>query len=372
MLAARRVRWSLKDGRGKLLIFTEHKDTLDYLKERLDDTYTVEIIHGGMAPGARKDAQERFRKSAQVCVATDAAGEGINLQFCHLMINYDMPWNPMRLEQRMGRIHRIGQKLDVFIFNFVAQNTVEGRVLERLLHKLEIIRSQMGDRVFDVIGTLLRLNGVDLEDILREAATNPRSISDEYYLRQIEQISPERLAELEKATGVAMATSHVDLGPDSDAGLPQRRTPADARVCRAVFPERRRAVEAAGRPARRRIVPGRARTTEAARQYAAVRAPLWRAGRLLPQADLPQARHPRQPGSMPTPTCCRPDTRCSPPSPTSLTATFAPDRGGLAAYVDASATESYPHPLLHGRAWSARSLPPAAHDRCSSTPRYAP
>lgn len=202
----------LADGRGKLLIFTEHKDTLDYLKEKLSSDYACVEIHGGMNAQRRRDAQEQFRTTAQICLATDAAGEGINLQFCHLMINYDLPWNPMRLEQRMGRVHRIGQKLDVFIFNFVATNTVEGHVLQTLLLKLEDIRHSLGDRVFDVIGLILRLNGVDLEDILREAAYNPRHIDDAFYTRQIEHIDAGRLRELEQATGVAMATSHVDLG----------------------------------------------------------------------------------------------------------------------------------------------------------------
>ncbi|MCS6835320.1 MAG: helicase-related protein [Anaerolineae bacterium] len=201
----------LADGRGKLLIFTEHKDTLDYLTEALSPRYTCVQIHGGMNAISRKQAQETFRTSAQVCIATDAAGEGINLQFCHLMINYDLPWNPTRLEQRMGRIHRIGQKLDVYIFNFVASNTVEGRVLQTLLHKLNEIRAALGDRVFDVIGMMLRLNDVDLEDILRQAAHNPRSLDDDFYLQQIRRLDPQRLTQLEQATGVALATRQVDL-----------------------------------------------------------------------------------------------------------------------------------------------------------------
>lgn len=202
----------LSDGRGKLLIFTEHRDTLDYLKEKLGSDYTCVEIHGGLNAQRRKEVQEQFRTDAQICLATDAAGEGINLQFCHLMINYDMPWNPMRLEQRMGRVHRIGQKLDVFIFNFVATNTVEGHVLQTLLAKLEDIRQSLGDRVFDVIGMMLKVNDFDLEELLREAAYNPRRIDDDYYVQQIERINPDRLRELEQATGVAMATSHVDLG----------------------------------------------------------------------------------------------------------------------------------------------------------------
>ncbi|MHB8629988.1 MAG: helicase-related protein [Aggregatilineales bacterium] len=201
----------LKDGRGKLLIFTEHRDTLDYLHERLSDKFSLTEIHGGMTAQARKAAQDAFHGKTQICLATEAAGEGINLQFCHLMINYDMPWNPVRLEQRMGRIHRIGQKLDVYIFNFVTSDTIEGRILTRLLEKLDAMRVALGDRVFDVIGIMLSINDVDLEGILRGAAYNPRTINDNYYLQQIEKIRPERLRDLELATGVAMATSHVDL-----------------------------------------------------------------------------------------------------------------------------------------------------------------
>jgi len=93
----------LRDGRGKLLIFTEHRDTLSYLREQMEKWgFSVCEIHGGMDAHERKKAEEEFRTNAQICVATEAAGEGINLQFCHLIINYDIPWNPARLEQRMG------------------------------------------------------------------------------------------------------------------------------------------------------------------------------------------------------------------------------------------------------------------------------
>lgn len=125
------------------------------------------------------------------------------------MINYDLPWNPNRLEQRMGRIHRIGQEHEVYIFNFAAVNTVEGRVLNRLLTKLEEIRMAMGDRVFDVIGQLLQLNDIRFEELVREATYTP-ALEDEA-LEQIERLNPERLEALEQATGVALATTHVDL-----------------------------------------------------------------------------------------------------------------------------------------------------------------
>jgi len=206
----------LKDGRGKLLIFTEHRDTLTYVREHLERWgYSTCEIHGGMNPHERKRAQELFRTTTQVCVATEAAGEGINLQFCHLMINYDMPWNPTRLEQRLGRIHRIGQERDVYAFNFVAtdseegQPVVEGRILHRLLEKLDSMNEALEGRVFDVIGEVLALNDVNLPEILREAAYDPRRLDE--YIDQIDRIDPAKLKEYEEATGIALARSHVDF-----------------------------------------------------------------------------------------------------------------------------------------------------------------
>jgi superfamily II DNA or RNA helicase len=206
----------LKDGRGRLLIFTEHRDTLTHLLDHLTRWgYTTCQIHGGMNPHERKKAQEEFRTSQQICVATEAAGEGINLQFCRLMINYDLPWNPTRLEQRLGRIHRIGQERDVHAFNFVAseseegQPIIEGRILERLLYKLDQMRDALADRIFDVIGEVLSLNDVNLPDILREAANDPRRLDE--YLDQIERVDPARLLEYEKATGIALARANVDF-----------------------------------------------------------------------------------------------------------------------------------------------------------------
>jgi superfamily II DNA or RNA helicase len=206
----------LKDGRGKLLLFTEHRDTLNYIRHHLNRWgCTTCEIHGGMNPHERKRAQEAFRTSAQVCVATEAAGEGINLQFCHLMINYDMPWNPTRLEQRLGRIHRIGQRDDCYAFNFVATEgddgdaIVEGRILERLLQKLETMKASLAGRVFDVIGEVLSLNDVNLPEMLRDAALDPRRLDD--YLEQIDRIDPDRLKQYEEATGIALARGHVDF-----------------------------------------------------------------------------------------------------------------------------------------------------------------
>ena len=220
----------LADGRGKLLIFTEHRDTLTYLREQLEKWgYSTCQIHGGMNPHERKAAQEQFRTSTQICVATEAAGEGINLQACRLMINYDLPWNPTRLEQRLGRIHRIGQDREVHAFNFVASDSeegqpiIEGRILHRLLEKLEQMKAVLADRVFDVIGEVLSLNDVNLPDMLREAPHDPRRLEE--YLDQIEQIDPHRLQEYEKATGIALARAHVDFSSfqQQNAEMEERR-----------------------------------------------------------------------------------------------------------------------------------------------------
>ncbi len=147
----------LRDDDERLLIFTEHRDTLENLKERLENKgFKVSIIHGGMNVDERKKVQREFRLKNKIMIATDAAGEGINLQFCRYLINWDIPWNPNRLEQRMGRIHRYGQKNKVRVFNIVAQNTREGLVLKKLLDKLDVMREQLGsDRVYDVIDELL-------------------------------------------------------------------------------------------------------------------------------------------------------------------------------------------------------------------------
>jgi superfamily II DNA or RNA helicase len=158
------------DPNKRLLIFTEFRDTLDYLVEKLEGMgFKVGTIHGGMQigsrdqPGTRLFAEQQFKEGAvQILVATEAAGEGINLQFCHILVNYDIPWNPNRLEQRMGRIHRYGQLNDCLIFNFVATNTIEGRVLGRLLEKLQEIRDALDDdAVFNVVGEVLPAAHID-------------------------------------------------------------------------------------------------------------------------------------------------------------------------------------------------------------------
>lgn len=155
----------------KVLIFTEFRDTLDFLTDRLEGkglTGKIAHIHGGMQYPERDQQAQFFRDEARVMVATDAAGEGINLQFCWLLVNYDIPWNPARLEQRMGRVHRYKQEHDVVLLNMVSKDTREGRVLKVLLDKLEAIRHELGsDKVFDIIGQ--QFTGKSLSDLIFEA-----------------------------------------------------------------------------------------------------------------------------------------------------------------------------------------------------------
>jgi len=159
--------------RRKLLIFTEHRDTLNYLVRRLQGFLgrpeAVVAIHGGMRREQRRVAQDTFTSDpgCVVLVATDAAGEGINLQRAHLVVNYDLPWNPNRIEQRFGRVHRIGQEEVCHMWNLVAAGTREGQVYQLLLHKLDEQRQALGGQVFDVLGQAM--SGRALRDLLIEA-----------------------------------------------------------------------------------------------------------------------------------------------------------------------------------------------------------
>ena len=210
----------------KILIFTEHKDTLDYLagdgkdgrplgKLRAWGLKTTQI-HGGMkigdrdTPGTRICAEREFREDAQVLVATEAAGEGINLQFCWFMVNYDIPWNPVRLEQRMGRIHRYGQEHDCLIFNFVAINTREGRVLAKLLERLLEIRRELGtDQVFDVVGEVFPSNL--LEKLFRDMYLRRMDLPN-IEARIVRDVDPERFRKITSSTLEGLAKRELNLG----------------------------------------------------------------------------------------------------------------------------------------------------------------
>jgi superfamily II DNA or RNA helicase len=194
----------------KLLIFTESRETLEYLKEKLTDWgYTVVTLHGGLNLEARIRTEHEFREQAQVMVSTEAGGEGINLQFCSLMVNYDIPWNPNRLEQRMGRIHRYGQQKEVHIYNLVAADTREGKVLTALFHKLEQVQAALGsDRVFDVIGEVIP--GRSLKELIVEAITSRRTL--EAIIAEIEALpDQEAVDRTRKAALEGLATRHIDL-----------------------------------------------------------------------------------------------------------------------------------------------------------------
>lgn len=163
-----------KDGvPRKFIIFTEHRDTLDYLTARIRSLIgkpnAVQAIHGGVRRGERRQITEEFtqNRDCQILIATDAAGEGLNLQAAHLMVNYDLPWNPNRIEQRFGRIHRIGQEEICRLWNVVATNTREGDVFTRLLEKIEEQRKAYGGKVFDVLGEAF--TDTPLRNLLLEA-----------------------------------------------------------------------------------------------------------------------------------------------------------------------------------------------------------
>jgi len=158
----------------KIVIFTEHRDTLNYLKSKISTLLGKEdaivVIHGGLSRDERRRAEAAFKNDphVQILLATDAAGEGINLQRAHLMVNYDLPWNPNRIEQRFGRIHRIGQTKICYLWNLVALKTREGDVYHTLLIKLEEARKALGGRVFDVLGKL-QFEGRSLRELLIQA-----------------------------------------------------------------------------------------------------------------------------------------------------------------------------------------------------------
>jgi hypothetical protein len=222
--------------RQKLLIFTEHRDTLDFLLRRLEGlgfAGQVAHIHGGMDWRERQAQVDHFRRPADedgstYMVCTDAAAEGINLQFCWVMVNYDIPWNPALLEQRMGRVHRYKQLHDpVFIINLVAGKTREGKVLQTLLDKLERIRSELGsDKVFDVIGRVLE--GVSLHDYMQQLLER----DDETAAHDIDaRLTPESV----RALGVH---EHELYGPVGDVAsrLPAERAKLEHEHLRRLLP----------------------------------------------------------------------------------------------------------------------------------------
>ena len=202
----------VSDRNEKILVFTEHLDTLTYLTQKIAEWgYSVCNIHGGMRLVNRIGAEKEFRGPAQFMVATEAAGEGINLQFCKVMINWDLPWNPNRLEQRMGRIHRYGQEFEVQVVNLVASTTREGSVLERLMAKLKQMRDQLGhDQVYDVVSSVLDAGQVRLDALIRQAILRRRSMDD--ILDELEFVDDTAsIQAARQALGESLATRFIDL-----------------------------------------------------------------------------------------------------------------------------------------------------------------
>ncbi|MGI6017066.1 MAG: protein NO VEIN domain-containing protein [Methanothrix sp.] len=216
------------DPKMKLLLFTEHKDTLEYLAGDGKDGrplgklrewgLSVTQIHGGMkigdrdTAGTRINAERIFKEDCQVMAVTEAAGEGINLQFCWFMINYDIPWNPMRLEQRMGRIHRYGQEKDCLILNFVSTKTREGRVLQKLFQRIEQIEKDLDPqntgKVFNVLGDVLPAN--QLERMLRDMYANITS-EDAIKNRIVEEVDIDRFRRITEHTLEGLAKKELNL-----------------------------------------------------------------------------------------------------------------------------------------------------------------
>ena len=218
----------------KLIVFSEHKDTLDYVADRiaaeLGRPEAVVRIHGGIKRHDRRSIQDRFRvdPTVRVMVATDAAGEGVNLQVANMMVNYDLPWNPNRIEQRFGRIHRIGQQRPCHVWNLVAHRTREGQVFERLFAKIEQQRTVYGDQVYDVLGDA-QIN-TSLRDLLMQAIvadTDPAHAAwmDEVIEADIGRQMQEVLDERALVAGLADPAANDKIRRDMEVARARRLQP---------------------------------------------------------------------------------------------------------------------------------------------------
>lgn len=223
--------------RRKLIIFTEHKDTLNYLVQRigglLGNAEAVLTIHGGTSRDNRRKAQEEFRNNRDVLVlvATDAAGEGVNLQNANLMVNYDLPWNPNRLEQRFGRIHRIGQTEVCHLWNLVANETREGDVFQKLFDKLEVEKKALGGKVFDILGEAFE--NQSLKELLVEAIRYGESPEVKARLNQVIEgaLDTEHLKDILKRN--ALVEQHMSL--DELYAVKEEMDKAEARKLQPYF-----------------------------------------------------------------------------------------------------------------------------------------
>jgi hypothetical protein len=214
----------------KLIVFTEHRDTLNYLEGKirtlLGRPEAVVSIHGGVRREDRRRIQDAFRNdpAVKVLVATDAAGEGVNLQRANLMVNYDLPWNPNRIEQRFGRIHRIGQEQVCHLWNLVAHGTREGMVFQRLFAKIEQQRAVYGDQIYDVLGDS-EINR-SLQDLLIEAI---RYGKDPAVLARVDEVIDAHIGNRLKTVLDERALASNVLDPGSISEIRHRMEEALAR-----------------------------------------------------------------------------------------------------------------------------------------------
>lgn len=222
------------DGPRKLIIFTEHRDTLEYLAQRIRSmigrSEAVTTIHGGVGRSDRRQRTEEFTHNpdCRIMVATDAAGEGLNLQVANLMVNYDLPWNPNRLEQRFGRIHRIGQMYPCHLWNLVAVDTREGQVFLQLLSKIEEQRKAYGGKVFDVLGGAFAdrpLRELLIEAILEGEDPEVRARMEKVIDERVSDGIQEMLDERALATGTVSAAELSQLREQMDEARARRLQP---------------------------------------------------------------------------------------------------------------------------------------------------
>ncbi len=190
------IRSLKKKGFKKFLIFTQFRTTQDYLKEILR-AYDIEVFHGSLNRDEKERAMARFRDEAQILISTEAGGEGRNMQFCNILINYDLPWSPLKIEQRIGRLHRFGQPDDVYIYNFSTKDTVAERVLEILERKLRLFEESIGspDVLLGQIEDELKLGSLFME--MAAGLRSNASVDSEVELRlELARKGYEKISEL--------------------------------------------------------------------------------------------------------------------------------------------------------------------------------
>ena len=205
-----------EDTSQKIIIFTEFMVTQEYLKRILvSKDYSVSILNGSMSIKERNDALHEFRDKTSIFISTDAGGEGLNLQFSNIIINYDLPWNPMKIEQRCGRADRIGQTRDVQIYNFIVEDTVENRVREVLEEKLSVILKEIGvDKYSDVLDS--EVAELDFTEVYMRSISHPSKLNEAMY--PVESEMKQQMANAQKYKDVIREEKDLTelVGQESD------------------------------------------------------------------------------------------------------------------------------------------------------------